>query len=257
MLRRGNMWKRKLYYLMAVLLVLSNIYLFQLYSRDGFVPVPKDTPIPSIRIDRERNSINTAETSFSFAVLGDMRWESSPRIATLIYAEMTKPLFMVNLGDAVRYARLEEWKRYVSELAAHWDRSIPYYHIPGGHSLNLRVDGVYPAFYGHYFGKTNYLVDVGKWRFIFLDTSKTYLTGRQTEWLSDLLEECKEGGRRAVIFTHCPPMSSEQGVTHSLTRGSTERLGEIISGYDVAAIFAGHIHRNFSYKWGPRSMSPL
>ncbi len=64
-----------------------------------------------------------------------------------------------------------------------------------------------------------------------------------------MLEESDKAGKRAVIFTHCPPHLAEQGITHSLTKGSTEKLARIISGHDVAVIFAAHIHKTFNYKW--------
>jgi len=134
-------------------------------------------------------------------------------------------------------------------LSSHWNPGIPYFHLPGSHSINFRLNGIYPVFFEHYFGSTYYFIDVQNWRFIFLDTSKTYLPLTQRRWLRYRLKECKQEGKRAVIFTHCPPMAAEQGIAHSLTQGSTDALARIVSDYDVAAIFAAHIHKTFNYVW--------
>ena len=157
-------------------------------KRGGFEAIPATTPLPSLGIERERNILHAQGNSFAFAVLGDMRWSSLPRIALLENAEDTRPLFMVNLGDSVEFGRRNEWGKYIAELAPYWDRDIPYYHTPGGHSINFRINGVYPAFFEHYFGKTDYFVDVSNWRFVFLNTSTTFLADTQTRWLSILVD---------------------------------------------------------------------
>lgn len=232
-----------------LLLTFGSIYLYQMNKRGGFETMPDRTPLPALRAMHEKNILSPEGDAFSFAVLGDMRWDSAPRIAILRNAQKKAPLFMVNLGDVVTFGRKNEWKTYIEELSVNWNRTIPYFHIPGSHSINFRLDGVYPAFYRHYFGKTYYFVDVQNWRFIFLDTSKTYLPQSQRSWLSNRLEECTRDGKRAVIFTHCPPRAAEQGITHALTQGSTNALAQIIAGHDVAAIFAAHIHKTFNYVW--------
>lgn len=228
---------------------LATTYLYQMHKRGGFETIPDDARIVPPRVVRESNFLGAQGKSFSFAVLGDMRWSSPPRIAVLKDAQHGKPLFMVNLGDPVEFGSKPEWEKYIGELLLHWDGRIPYYHTPGGHSINFRINGIYPAFFGHYFGETDYYVDVNDWRFIFLDTSMTYLSRPKAQWLYGIMERCKKDGRTAVIFTHCPPYSADGGVTHALMKGSTDRLAEVLAGRNVAAIFAGHIHTTFSYKW--------
>lgn len=230
-------------------LFLSVVYLYQMNKRGGFESIPDNTPLPSLRVTKEKHILHPHGDFFSFAVLGDMRWTSEPRITVLKDAQKHKPLFMVNLGDVVEFGRKAEWEQYIEELRINWNIEIPYFHVPGSHSINPRITGIYPAFYEHYFGKTSYSIDVGNWRFIFVDTSKTYLPYNQARWLSAMLNECKLEGKRAIIFTHCPPMSLEHGITHSMTKGSTERLAKTISGHDVAAIFAAHIHKTLNYLW--------
>lgn len=211
--------------------------------------MPANTPLPSLRITQGKNILQTQSDSFSFAVLGDMRWTSEPRITILKDAQRHKPLFMVNLGDPVEFGNKDEWARYMNELAGNWNRITPYFHIPGGHSINVRLNGVYPAFYECFFGRTYYAVDAGDWRFTFLDTSKTYIPDSQMKWLLHILNDSRKRGKRNVIFSHCPPKSAEHGVTHSLTAGSTKNLARIVSGHNVAAIFAGHIHKSLNYTW--------
>jgi 3',5'-cyclic AMP phosphodiesterase CpdA len=234
---------------MATLIGLGGNYLNAMQTRGGFDAIIRDSPAPELRVAEERILLEPSEGSFSFAVLGDMRWESPPRIAVLKDAQQRKPLFMTNLGDAVAKSRGAEWEKYLDELAANWDRSIPYFHIPGGHSRNYRFDGVYPAFFQHYFGRTNYYVDVKGWRFCFLDTSSGNIPNDQESWLKERLREAERDRRKVVLFMHHPPRLEAQGIKHALSGADTQKLAQIIKGGEIAAIFCGHIHSTFKYTW--------
>ena len=244
---------KRLHKFLLVLSIIPAVLLLsygkQMYARGGFESLPDHSPLEGLRVDQDKMSINTGKDSFAFAVLGDMRWASSPRIAILRDAQEKSPLFMVNLGDVVFKARKDEWAYYIKELEQNWNRTTPYFHIPGWHSVNVRIDGRYPAFFGRYFGRTYYSVDIPRFSFIFLDTSSLTLPAEQGEWLSQRLAESSKKGKKAIIFTHCPPKSVEQGIDHSLTADATRRIAGIISGHDVAAIFSGHIHKTLSYTW--------
>ena len=94
----------------AIVLVMTigSIYIYQMNKRGGFESVPDNTPLSSLRITKKSNALHYAGNVFSFAVLGDMRWTSEPRIAILKDAEKHNPLFMANLGDVVEFGKKQE-----------------------------------------------------------------------------------------------------------------------------------------------------
>ena len=98
------------------LLCFAGIYLYQMNKRGGFESIPDNTPVPSLTITKESNILQPIGASFSFAVLGDMRWTSEPRIAVLTDAQKRGPLFTANLGDPVEFAGKKEWQRYIVEF---------------------------------------------------------------------------------------------------------------------------------------------
>jgi 3',5'-cyclic AMP phosphodiesterase CpdA len=234
---------------LVAMLSLGSGLLVAMREKGGFDPLSPASALPELRIQEDRLELDPPDHPFAFAVLGDMRWESPPRIAILRDAQKRSPLFMANLGDAVSKGLRGEWEAYIDELTTHWDRKVPYFHIPGGHSLNLRVDGLYPALFQHFFGRTFYCVDVKAWRFIFLDTSDGTIPSEQLDWLDRRLSESVGERKRVALFIHHPPRSDAQGITHALSDTSTRELSRTLAGSNVAAIFAGHIHSTFSYTW--------
>ncbi len=221
------------------------VYLNQMFIREGF-ETPCGTILPEIQVREKHLRLDAIDALFSFSVFGDMRWESPPRIAILQQAQMENPLLMVNLGDAVTFSGDREWRRYIRELEIHWNRSIHYFHIPGTHSMIPRVKREAPSFFEHYFGYPEYCVDVASWRFVFLDTSWGYLSFSHLQHLHHLLKEAASQKKRAVLFMHHPPRFKKRVEKHTLSRSSTWLLEQILSGYDVAAIFAAHIHDVFA-----------
>jgi len=178
------------------LIAIGSGYLYIMLSKGIFQAVAGDWQAAELKVNEERVLLNGPQGSFSFAVLGDMRWESPPQIAILRDAQQRKPLFMVNVGDVVNSSRKVEWEKYLGELAVNWDRDIPYFHIPGRHSLDFRITGTYPASFQNLFGRTYYCVDVNEWRFIFLDTSKGSIPEQQFEWVAKRLDKAAKGQRK-------------------------------------------------------------
>ncbi|MGD9809318.1 MAG: metallophosphoesterase [Deferribacterales bacterium] len=227
--------------------VSSGGYITAMAMLGGFDSIHGSSPLPQLIISDRKLHMDTSQDNFTFAVLGDMRWESPPRIAALEYAQSLKPDFMVNLADVTKYGRADEWKKYISELEQYWDQQLPYYHIPGGHSVNARINGLKPAFYKHYFGKTYFRLDAGEYTLLFLDTFLGFFPADELRWLRKQLTETRD--RKILLFMHHPPYDKKQGITHALWRNSTDELSELIKEHDVKAIFAAHIHKTFEYEW--------
>ena len=212
-------------------------------------PIPQSILQYSPKITKEKMVLESIGDSFTFAVTADTRISSVARIAVLADAQKRNPLFMVNLGDLLDLPQADLWEPYIEELKTHHDPDIPYFHTPGNHDVKKGLFGIDNSLYKSCFGRTYYVVDVDNWRFIFLDTSSTEIPKDQRRWLGRMLEECKSQGKRAVIFTHCPPRDTEKGITHAMSRRSTKALSNIVKGHDVAAVFCGHIHENKKYLW--------
>lgn len=221
-------------------------YLGGMFMLGGFDKQPEEKVLPSIKIESRQIRLDNSD-SFTFAVMGDMRWDDKPKQTVLHYSQSLNPDFMVNLADVTEYSRASEWERYINMLKSEWDVSIPYYHIPGGHSVNIRADGIRPAFYEHYFGKTYYTVKKGDWSLFFLDTYLGFIPGDEFEWLRRNLEQVKND--KIIIFMHHPPYDEQKGVTHALWKNETKRLYSLLKHYDVKGIFAAHIHSVFEYDW--------
>ncbi|HUT22799.1 MAG TPA: metallophosphoesterase [Sumerlaeia bacterium] len=212
--------------------------------------VPAGTPLPDLRIRDDAIGLDSSGEAFSFAVLGDNCMCEAPRLAVMEDAQAREILFLCNMGDVVRFANPAHWKRYMRELQSHLKPNLPYFHTPGNHDVDHQVFGKQYKFYEHYLGRTWYAVDAGEWRLVFLDTGKLGLSQIQRNWLGEKLGEAKQQGKRVILLTHTPPRSTDGGpVDHTMGSESSRALAEIISGYDVAAIFAGHIHKVFTYEW--------
>jgi hypothetical protein len=74
-------------FLLFLLVVPAGLFLLshgkQMYANGGFESLPDHSPLEDLTVDQDKMSINAGKDAFSFAVLGDMRWDSSPRIAIL------------------------------------------------------------------------------------------------------------------------------------------------------------------------------
>lgn len=235
--------------IIAILTLLTSLFIFAMWLLGGFQTLPKENPISEIKIISKSNIIDTNNHNFSVAILGDMRWDESPRIGVLQHAQKQNPTFMINLADATDYARKEEWEVYAKELQEQWNKKIPYFHIPGGHSQNIRINGIKPYFYKYYFGRQYYFVDINNWRFIFLNSGLGYFNKTQLKWLTKTLENAKQDNKNIVLSMHYPPYDEKNGITHALWKYSTNKLRNTIKEYNIKAILTAHIHKMVDYTW--------
>ena len=94
-----------------------------------------------------------------------------------------------------------------------------------------------------------YSVDVGRWRFVVLDTGTDLLGdpdpmpagGPQLAWLDRQLAEAAEKGLRAIVALHIPPFSSgrEEGGAPWVAQRVVE---DVLDKHPVALVVSGHVH---------------
>ena len=220
--------------------------------------IPESTPLPHLQVLEDLTVLNAPGENFSFAVMGDMPFDTDARRAVLKDAQSFAPLFLCNTGDVTRYAKPKDWRHYMNFLKDHLKPGMPYFHCPGNHDVDHNVFGKQPGFFKHYFGRMRRVVDVGAdWRLIFLDTSLTNLPAEERKWLSARLDEGTESGKRIILLTHFSPRLIEMHPVfhdkdekdHALKAESTQALAEMIQGHDVAIVFGGHFNRTLQYEW--------
>ena len=111
-------------------------------------------------------------------------------------------------------------KRYPASLAA----------VPGDHDRPLK------GFVRH-FGSTRKVIDVGKWRFIGVNTANRIFPKREADFLGNHIR------RNTLIFTHVPPGVSGWAF-HGFSPWYSSRFLSIIDRHapEITAAFFGHIH---------------
>ncbi|EKD82740.1 MAG: Metallophosphoesterase [uncultured bacterium] len=218
-----------------------------LYHMGAFDAIPDFPPVQELFIKSEKN-VFFCDSKFSFAVTGDMRWSHEPQVAIHKDIASRSPLFVINLGDVVRWAKTSLYDSYICHLKPFLKDQVRYFHTPGKHSHEHEIYRFVPEVFSSYFGRSFYYIDVNDdWRFIVLDSSSLALPDKQLEWLENIVMDAQRNKREVAILSHCPPHFLEKGITHSLDGASSAKLIEYFKQFSVAAYFAAHIHTNTAF----------
>lgn len=165
------------------------------------------------------------------AILGDPGcrpgWqENFPRLAELLW-EKYRPSHVFVPGDMSEYGAViqhEEIQEYCRKHPWKWVVAM------GDHDRPVNV-------FERYWGPPHKVTDIGRWRFIGVDTSSWLLDEEEALLLR---EQIREG---SIIYTHMPP-----GINgwkfHSLSPDCTARFFAVLDDFrdQMRACFFGHIH---------------
>jgi 3',5'-cyclic AMP phosphodiesterase CpdA len=193
------------------------------------------------QIERLGQGSRSADGGFRFVVLGDSR--SNPELWTSLVKHVglidPPPRFVINTGDIV-------YRGYVRELAEYFVPSLLATDLPIFVAIGNHDDGDngQAAEYRYLFGddSLNYFFDYGGWRFVFVDNATPLQPFGQTlDWLEGVLKAAPERGR-IVVSAHKPIANVEKWAYHSWEAESSERFAGLMSKYEVAHVFFGHIH---------------
>ena len=116
-------------------------------------------------------------------------WEDHfPRLLARVWEEHSPGLFIV-AGDVALRGRFSYYKKiikYMNSVSADWAA------VPGNHDRPLPV-------FRKFFGSVHKVIDIGKWRFIGLNTANKEFTEREARWFEKNIKE------NTIIFSHVPP----------------------------------------------------
>jgi 3',5'-cyclic AMP phosphodiesterase CpdA len=141
--------------------------------------------------------------------------------------ETYQPSHVFVPGDVSHYgtpAQHEEILQYCRKHPWEWVVAM------GDHDKPLAV-------FERYWGPPHKVTDVGRWRFIGVDTSSWFFTAEEALWLGEQIKG------DSIIYTHMPP-----GIPgwdfHSLEPDCTARFFSVLDDFhdQVRACFFGHIH---------------
>ncbi|UCD87859.1 MAG: metallophosphoesterase [Desulfobacterales bacterium] len=164
-------------------------------------------------------------------ILGDAAcragWQTNfPRLAELLW-EQYRPSHVFVPGDMTAYgtpAQHEEILEYCHRHPWEWVVAM------GDHDRPVHV-------FERYWGPSHKVTDIGRWRFIGVDTASWLFTAAEALWLREQIKD------DSIIYTHMPP-----GITgwefHSLDSNCTARFFAVLDDFhdQVRACFFGHIH---------------
>jgi Icc-related predicted phosphoesterase len=147
-------------------------------------------------------------------------------------------LFLV-AGDLVLNGSPAEYEETISVIQRY---PAVWAAVPGDHDPPLKN-------FVRYFGSTRKVIDVGKWRFIGVNTANRMFLKSESDFIKKHLRP------NSIILSHVPP-EAEGWTFHSLWPRSSDRFLSIIDRHrgKIRAAFFGHIH---GYSVRKRSGVPL
>ncbi|MDD5523828.1 MAG: metallophosphoesterase [Smithella sp.] len=138
-----------------------------------------------------------------------------------------KPELLFIVGDLVLTGRYSEYKQLLQYLEKYPAIFIA---VPGNHDRPL-------IYFYRYFGSCSKVIDIGKWRFICLNTAN-----KKFSWIQQLMLQ-KRIRENTVILSHVPPKFGEWEF-YSLPHGSTKYFLDALNKnrQNIKSAFFGHLH---------------
>ncbi|MDQ2812004.1 MAG: metallophosphoesterase, partial [Actinomycetota bacterium] len=178
-----------------------------------------------------------------FALVSDthvstVRTGSAERL-TQVYDAIAQlaPDMVLHCGDITDTGLPAEYDLYRQLLPAALDGKIR--HVPGNH--DVRWDATAKGRYYAQFGEAPSFFTAGHVHFIGLDPTQAlqepgHYGAASLRWLERVLRRLPEGAP-VLLFQHFPVGNSHYEIDDQAA------LLDLVAGYDVRGIFAGHIHR--------------
>lgn len=155
-------------------------------------------------------------------------WQKNfPRLLEKARKSFSPDLFIV-AGDLALNGYDKEYRAVLKYINSGKDEK--WAAVPGDHDKSIRN-------FRKYFGSTRKIIDVGKWRFIGVNTSNRMFLKREADWIRDNIKE------NSIIFSHLPP-EAEGWTFHSLWPRSSNRFLEVVKKHrkKIKGMYFGHIH---------------
>jgi hypothetical protein len=154
-------------------------------------------------------------------------WEKKfPPLLAHAY-RMHKPDLFLVAGDLAASGASREFEAFVSAVKPYpaWFAAVP-----GDHDRPLKI-------FRRYFGSTRKIIDIGKWRFIGINTAARKFLKSESDFLA------KHIRRNTIILSHVPP-GVDGWTFHGLRPHCSDRFLSIIGRHKsrIRGAFFGHIH---------------
>lgn len=170
-------------------------------------------------------------------------------------ANRLKPAFVVVTGDLINEAGNVVQAVEYQRIAGHLNPAIKLYNIPGNHDVGNEPTTASLAAYRNRFGADYYSFREGSYAGIVLNSSLIAAPAKamadyakQEAWLRNELKRLGgEAGVTILVFQHHPYFLSDPAEADQYFNIPLERRKlylELFREAGVAAIFAGHYHRN-------------
>jgi predicted phosphodiesterase len=176
------------------------------------------------------------------------------------------PDFVVHMGDIVHpFPHLSTYGFAAdSALKAHNKINVPLYYLPGNHDVGDKKNPMMPAdavdeygleMYRKWFGPLHQSFDHKDLHFILINAQALNSgLAHENEHAVWLEEDFKANqGKRIHVFTHYPPYildANEPNNYDNIDEPARTWFLELLEGYGVEALFAGHVHHFIYQKHG-------
>jgi hypothetical protein len=165
------------------------------------------------------------------AILGDpacrANWQDNFLRITEVLWEKYRPSHVFVPGDVTPYGTVDQHEEMLAYCRRHpWEWVV----AMGDHDRPI-------ALFERYWGPAQKVTDVGRWRFIGVDTADGRFTPENDLWLREQIR------KDSIIYSHMPPGLPDWEF-HSLSPDCTSRFLGVLDDFldDVKACFFGHIH---------------
>jgi 3',5'-cyclic AMP phosphodiesterase CpdA len=232
-----------------------------------FLAVISGIIVPGIGQEQPCNFIMLADPQFGLYEFdtGFLR-ESANYEFAIAATNRLKPAFVIVLGDLVNKSGDERQIDEFLRISRKIDPSIPCYYVAGNHDVGQEPTPETLAAYRQKIGPDYYSFRSGPVYGIVLNSCLFYEPRmaeaefeKQNLWLKEELEKAKTSGSpHIIIFQHHPLFLDNADEPFQFWNIPPERrkpLLELLHGYGVKYIFAGHVHRNSTAKYKELEMT--
>ena len=210
------------------------------------------------KAERRQRGINIEYTG---PILEGFAKETSLFTEAIETANKINPDFVVICGDMVHNSDSEEQFQELIRISRLLNEDIKLYWVAGNHDVGDKPTRAGLNKYREQFGEYNYSFQEENCYFIVLNSSICYDPGSvPDEWdslISFLEKELRIAAssqqRHKIIFMHHPLYLNDPNEGDNYFVIPSERRAKIIdliTEYDVSAVFTGHLHKNNYQKLG-------
>ena len=207
------------------------------------------------KAERRQRGINIEYTG---PFLEGLAKETSLFTEAIETANKINPDFVVICGDMVHNSDSDEQFQELIRISRLLNEDIKLYWVAGNHDVGDKPTRAGLAQYKEQFGEYNYSFQEENCYFIVLNSSICYDPGSvPDEWeilISFLEKELQTAAsiqqRHKIIFMHHPLYLNDpnEGDNYFVIPSARRaKIIDLITEYDVSAVFTGHLHRN-NYK---------